>query len=71
MMEAGDGVVCAGGVFGVMKVFCEGFCEDVVDEGGFPGAGGAGDDGDEVEGDVYGEVLEVVLGGLVDGDFGF
>lgn len=71
MFEAGDGVVGAGFFLGVVKVFGEGFGEDAVDEGGFSRAGGAGNDGDLIEGDGDGEILEVVFAGSVDGDFGF
>jgi hypothetical protein len=37
--------------------------EDVEGEGGFPGAGEAGDDYELVAGDIEGDVFEVVVAG--------
>ena len=71
VLEAGDGVVRAGFVLGVVEMLAEGFGEDAVDEGRFPGAGRAGDDDDLVEGDFDGEVAEVVLPRADYGDFRF
>ena len=42
--------------------------ESLEGEGGFAGAGGAGDDGEFPEGDVQRDVLEVVLSGADDAD---
>ena len=71
VFDAGDGVVLAGLVLGIVEMFSQGFGEDAVDEGGFPGAGGAGDDGDLAERDFYGEVLEVMFAGTLNDDLGF
>ena len=51
-----------------VEVLGEGAVEDVGDQGGFAGAGDAGDDGHDAEREVRGDVLEVVRGGVFDGD---
>ena len=40
--------------------------EDIVGEGGFPGAGDAGEDGEEAEREIDVEFFEVVAGGTAD-----
>lgn len=71
VFDAGDGVVCAGLFLGFIEMLAEGFGEDTVDEGGFPGAGGAGDDGDLLKGDFYCQIVEIMFARSVNGDFGF
>jgi hypothetical protein len=44
------------------------FVEDVVDECGFAGAGGAGDDAEEAEGNGEVEIAKVVLADAFEGE---
>ena len=69
MLEAADGIVRAGFVFGFVKMLGKGFGEDAVDESGFPGAGNAGEADKEAEGDIGVELVDVVTGGTFNGDF--
>ena len=52
--------------FGLAECLHQGAVEDLVDEGGFAGAGDAGDDAEEVEGDVEVDAAEVVDAGSLE-----
>ncbi len=54
---------CLAGFFAVVECLHEGAVEDLVDEGGFAGAGDAGDAAEEIEGDVEVDAAEVVDAG--------
>ena len=60
LVDAEDRAVLAGLFARAVELFGERAVEDVVDEGGFAGAGDAGDDGHDAEGEVGGDVLQVV-----------
>jgi hypothetical protein len=60
MQARGDG--------GAMEFAAGGLEEDILDEGGLAGAGDAGDDGEEADGEACVEVLEVVLASALDFD---
>ena len=68
LVGAVDGFVLAGFFARAVELLGEGAVEDVVDEGAFAGAADAGDDGHDAEGEVRGDVLEVVRGGVLDGE---
>ena len=68
LVDADDAAVFAGLFARAVEVSGEGAVEDVGDEGGFAGAGDAGDDGHDAEREVRGDVLQVVGGGVFDGD---
>ena len=53
---------------GFVEFAGEGAVEDVVDKGGFPGAGDAGNDCHDAYREMGGDVLEVVGGGVLDGE---
>lgn len=61
IMETGDGL-------GMVKAGEEFVREDGIDEGGFSGARDAGDDGHDAEGEVGGEVFQVVFASADDGE---
>ena len=68
LVDADDAAVLAGFFAGAVEFFGEGAVEDVVDEGGFSAAADSGDDGHDAEGEVGGDVLEVVGVGVFYGD---
>ncbi len=61
-LDALEVAIDAGGIgtFDAAEAMGDGFIEDVVDEGGFAGAGDAGDGDEQVEGDIDVEAAEVV-----------
>ena len=65
VLGAGELAVEGAGVssFGLAECLLEGPVEDLVDDGGFAGAGDAGDAAEEVEGDVEVDAAEVVDAG--------
>ena len=68
LVDADDFAVLAGLFAGAVEFFGEGAVEDVVDEGGFSAAADASNDGHDAEGEVGGDVLEVVGVGVFDSD---
>lgn len=63
MLDAVDALVEAGNGLGAVEASKELVREDFVDEGGFPGAGDAGDDGHDAKWELDGDIFQVVLTG--------
>jgi hypothetical protein len=68
VFDAGDGAMRAGLFHGAIEFCGEGAVENVVDERGFSGAGHAGDDGHETEGQSDINIFQVVAMSSEDGD---
>src|SRR6266852_3352518 len=60
LIGADDFAVRAGRLLGAIEFLGEGAIENVVDEGGFAGAGNAGDDGEKSEGQGDVDIFEIV-----------
>src|SRR6266852_2519523 len=63
LIGADDFAVRAGRLLGAIEFLGEGAIEDVVDEGGFAGAGNAGDDREQAEGQSDVDIFQIVGAG--------